>query len=138
MEMIEIVGGVRVHIKLDNRLWGSVGDSAEGKTYIAKLLNVLEVNGKNICVVSWSKSFNEKEILKKLSRDDYKLVFLDRADKYYNKEINERVKELIKNCPVFIDFKCWDALYDIAPSIADVEFSEKEVSIIETNDVRRC
>lgn len=134
MQISRDIGSMHIDISLDNRLWGSLGNSAEGKSYIASLLNTQN----DICVVTWSDDLTEDMIISKLLKQEYLFVFLDRADMYYSRKINEVVKSLIKICPVFIDFKCWDNFYDIAPSFANVYFGEREVKIIETSDVRRC
>lgn len=134
MEMIRDIGNTHVEIILGNRLWGSAGNSAEGKTFIANILSTQS----DICVITYNENFNSDDIISILSKQNYSFVFLDRADLYYDKRINKVVKQLIERCPVFIDFKCWDNFYDIAPSFANIYFKENEVKIIETNDVRRC
>lgn len=78
--------------------------SGIGKTYLYKLTNSAEANGKNVIAFTYNGRSHSNERICELLRDNkFDFIVFDRYDLYASDELLDIIQSMY--CPVFMDYK---------------------------------
>jgi hypothetical protein len=83
-------GDVKVDINVEDGIYTLGFSGASGKTYLRKLICSHEAEGHDDVVeFTYDKKVSSEELLGKISKIKAEVIFLDRFDLYFNKEVLE-------------------------------------------------
>ena len=102
---------VRVHILLEPGIYGFEPISGEGKTYLAKLLNMYRSSGERCASYTYG---SHEDLIGVLDSSKYDVVLLDRYDMYYGEALEE-IKSFAEKGVVLIDCKRRFSFYPCKP-----------------------
>ena len=81
---------------------------------------------------------SEDDLAKSLDDlSNYKFIYADRADLYYTESLDQKLVDVSKNVPVFVDLKNWELLTVKLPTVVGIIIKEGSVAMVGTNDIRR-
>lgn len=128
MEEQFMYGEISVKVSLPKRINVVRGDSGTGKTFLAKVLEQLEIMGYEVVSIRYDN-------YKAISCDQIRLfssntlLVLDNADLYMTRELQNAILETKATCLIYIRDTC---LFNISNSaLCKVSYEGKELSIRE-------
>lgn len=119
------IGSTKVIFDMPIGVYTAWPESAAGKTYTATLLKSLAALGDTSVLVLTFESvqyLSEQDIINMINRQSYKVIFVDRADRYVTRKICEALSE--SNAIVYMDCKNNNKDIFICGEDCEIEFSE--------------
>lgn len=125
------VGSQMVEINLDYGIYATDGDSAEGKTFLFKLLQAAYSAGvfTDSLLITYSPDLSEDTVCRKLRDKQYKFIMLDRADLYLTDNMVAIMNDLAYDTVIFIDIKNWMMCSGLYPEVCELVLDDKRIEL---------
>lgn len=131
------IGSHVVEINLHHGIYATDGDSAEGKTYLFRLLQAA-YNAQlmtDSLLITYNPDLTEEMICKKLLARRYEFIMLDRADMYLTENIVAAMKEAARYTTIFADIKNWMICPGLCPAVCELELTDKGIALYVEDDI---
>lgn len=124
-------GAIEISINKEPGVYDLGMDGGTGKTYLAKVLELMREQGiLNCLVLTYKADMTEEQYIKQICEKEYELIFLDRFILYITEGICRELERVSKKSIVLMDLK--DVTRYTEPTLGDAEI-ELSLGRIEVN-----
>lgn len=119
-----------LEINLQKDCYGFENESALGKTYLFKLLTLVNNYGMaSCCCITFRENYTDMDIITELTKQKYDYIFLDRFDLYATDLICMKIEELRENSIIFLDIKNLKKVKYCFPEFADIKITKEKIEV---------